>query len=111
MLLRLKTLFSTKRFSFRLRARVKKEHKKLFLVSLFEIEDFRIRKRASGVFVGVRRVPREPLLVELDDDLRTLRVGQDGRDEVRFVRAFPLDQEHELAVDGVRRGDDLLRLK
>ena len=47
----------------------------------------------------------------MNKSFEVISVGQDGRDEVRFVGAFPLDQEHELAVDGVRRGDDLLRLK
>ena len=56
-------------------------------------------------------MPRKPLLIELDDDLRAPRVGQNGGDKVGLVRTFPLDEEHELAVEGVRGRNDLLCLE
>lgn len=47
-------------------------------------------------------MPREPLLVELDDHLWAAHVGLLGRHQVRLVRALPLHQEHQLAA-AVRR--------
>ena len=44
----------------------------------------------------VRSVPGESLLVELDDCLGALDVGQLRRDQVRLVTSLPLHQEHQL---------------
>ncbi len=55
----------------------------------------------------------EATLVECltwDRHLRTLGVGDGRRHDVGLVGALPLDEKHQLAV-GVRRRDDLLRLK
>jgi hypothetical protein len=52
-----------------------------------------------GLLVGVR-VPGQPLLVELDDDLRAFDVGLAGGDEVRLVRVLPLHEEHQLPAGG-----------
>ena len=50
----------------------------------------------SLVLVGGGRVPGEPLLVELDDDLGTLHVGLPGGHQVSLVTSLPLDEEHQL---------------
>jgi len=52
-------------------------------------------------------VPREPLLVELDDNLRTLDIGKLSRYQIGLVIVLPLHEEHELAAR-VRRANDLL---
>lgn len=54
-------------------------------------------------------MPGQPLLVELDDELRHLVVANLGRNELALLALLPLDEEHELA-ERVRRGHDLLRL-
>ncbi len=55
-------------------------------------------------------MPGEALLVELDDDLGTLDVGNTGGNEVRLLRPLPLHEEHELPAR-VSRPNDPLRLE
>ena len=63
-----------------------------------------------GVVVLTRGVPGEPLLVELDHGLGAFDVGHTRGDQVRLVRPFPLDEEHELAGE-VNGADDALRVQ
>jgi len=55
-------------------------------------------------------MPGQPLLVELDNCLRTLGSSQLGGDQVGLVGSLPLDHEHDLAVV-VRGGHDFFHLK
>ena len=53
-----------------------------------------VRPPSSFVLVGGGRVPGEPLLVELDDDLGTLDVALPRRNEVGLIWTLPLHQKH-----------------
>lgn len=59
---------------------------------------------------GLFGVPGESLLVEVDDELRTLLAGQLRRNEHGLVAVLPLNEESELPLD-VSGADDLLRLE
>merc|ERR1740123_1454395 len=52
-------------------------------------------------------VPVQPLLVELDHNLRDLGVGLLGRYEVRLITSLPLDQEEKLPRVICRSNDSL----
>merc|ERR1740123_2502752 len=52
-------------------------------------------------------VPVQPLLVELDHNLRDLGVGLLGRYEVRIITSLPLDQEEKLPRVICRSNDSL----
>ncbi len=55
------------------------------------------RNDASSLVLVLRRgVPREALLIELDDDLRALGVGVPRGHQVRLVRALNTKNETEL---------------
>merc|ERR1712121_5861 len=55
-----------------------------------------------------RVVPVEALLVELDNNLRNLRVSFLGWNQICFVRTLPFDQEEQLSGI-VGRSDDSFR--
>lgn len=59
------------------------------------------------IFLIVHIVPHETLLVEANDHLRALDVGDARRHQIGLVRILPLHQEHELALR-VCRAQNLL---
>jgi len=77
------------------------------LVPSGDLEDSAVR---LVVLVHGRRVPGQPLLVELDHNLRTLAVCLPGGDQVGLVAPLPLDQEHQLP-GGVSGTDNTLGLE